>query len=176
MPQQPQMDNRPLKNTRRGPFYYFIRFIQHYFLVITILILILVAGGFYELGRYSIYSQYPQLSQQNQANAILTKVGALIQLPQNEVPSMATIVDAEAAKKGQPFLADAQNGDILIVYPNSFLAILYRPSTDKLIAVGPVNTTPTPQSTTAIPPASSTTSSSKTATKTNATTATSTAK
>ena len=53
---------------------------------------------------------------------------------------MATINDAASAKKAQPFLANAQNGDVLIAYPNAQTALLYRPSNNKLIAVGPVNT------------------------------------
>jgi hypothetical protein len=105
----------------------------------SLLIIILCAIGFYEYGRNSVYSEHPELSGQEQASTILKKVAALIQLPTDESPTMATINDAAAAKKVQPFLTNAENGDVLIVYPNAKTALLYRPSTNKLIAVGPVN-------------------------------------
>ena len=113
-------------------------FIRRYFIPIAILLLIIWTVGFFEAGRYAVYSAHPELSGQEQASAILQKVGALIQLPSGETPTMATINDAASAKKAQPFLANALNGDVLIVYPNAQTAILYRPSTNKLIAVGPV--------------------------------------
>jgi len=52
---------------------------------------------------------------------------------------MAIINDAASAKKEQPFLKNAANGDVLIVYPNAGEALMYRPSSNKLIAVGPVD-------------------------------------
>jgi hypothetical protein len=114
------------------------RFTRRYGLWLFLAVLVLCSAGSYELGRYTVYQAHPGLSGQDQANAILGKVGALIQLPQNETPTMATITDAAAVKSTQPFLANAENGDVLIVYPNAETALLYRPSTNKLIAVGPV--------------------------------------
>jgi hypothetical protein len=109
------------------------------------LALIILAGAF-ELGRYSVYAGHPELAQAEQANAIIARVGKLIQLPTGETPTMATISDAASAKAGQPFLANAANGDVLIVYQNAGVALLYRPSSDKLIAVGPIDTSPQTQS------------------------------
>ena len=86
-----------------------------------------------------MYQEHPELSAAQQTKAILADVGSLIQLPQNEDPSMASIKDAAAAKQGQPFLVNAENGDVLIVYQKAAEAILYRPSTKKLVNVGPVN-------------------------------------
>ena len=114
------------------------RFVRHFLLWFLLLALVLWSFGFYELGRSAVYRENPGLSGQQQAAVLLKKVGELIQLPANEVPTMATINDAASAKKAQPFLANAQNGDILIVYPNAQTALLYRPSENKLIAVGPV--------------------------------------
>jgi hypothetical protein len=115
-----------------------LRFISRF----SILLIIICSVGFYELGRSAVYREHPELSGQEQASAILQKVGALIQLPSGEAPTMATINDATSAKKAQAFLKSAENGDVLIVYPNAAEALLYRPSTDKLIAVGPVNSNP----------------------------------
>lgn len=95
-------------------------------------------------GRASMYRAYPELSGAGQGTAILAEVGKLIELPSNETPTIATIKDAASAKQGQPFLAPAENGDVLIVYPNAREAILYRPSSNKIIVVGPVHTTAPP--------------------------------
>jgi hypothetical protein len=107
------------------------------FIVIGALIAL---GGAYEYGRYTVYQAYPQLSEIERMQALLAKVGKLIQLPTGETPTMATIADAASAKETQPFLSAAENGDILIVYANAQQAFVYRPSTNKLVAVGPVNT------------------------------------
>jgi hypothetical protein len=115
------------------------RFIRSYFTLLLVLLLIVVLVGAFFGGRESVYRAHPELSAADQASAILEKVGTLILLPANEAPTMATINDAEVAKKAQPFLANVVNGDVLIIYAQAQMAIVYRPSTDKLIAVGPVD-------------------------------------
>jgi hypothetical protein len=131
------------------------KFIRRFPLWILILITLIVLALAFEAGRWSVYRAHPELGNTEQVTAILTKIGQLIQLP-NEQPTMVTINDAVSAKQQQPFLTNAENGDILIVYPNAAEALLYRPSTDKLIAVGPVNTgagdsTAAPQQVQALP-------------------------
>jgi cell division septation protein DedD len=150
------------------------RFIRRYFMWVLLLVIVGCSLGFYELGRNAVYSEHPELSGTEQATAILNKVSQLIQLPTGETPSMATINDAASAKKAQPFLASAQNGDVLIVFATAQTALLYRPSSNKLIAVGPVTSptsvpstaqTPIPQSPASVPPATSTSSKNATSTK-----------
>lgn len=113
-------------------------FIRRYFAPLVIVVAIVLLALVFEAGRWSVFQANPGLTQAEQATRILKNVGGLIQLP-NEVPTMATINDAASAKKGQPFLTNAANGDVLIVFSNAAEALLYRPSTNKLIAVGPVN-------------------------------------
>lgn len=113
-----------------------IRLLRRY--LFWIVIIALLATAFF-IGRASVYRAHPELAQSEQGNAILTEVGKLIELPTNEKPTIATVKDAVGARQGQPFLATALNGDVLIVYPNAQRAILYRPSTNMLIAVGPVS-------------------------------------
>ncbi|MHB8710494.1 MAG: hypothetical protein ACYC6X_03030 [Minisyncoccota bacterium] len=141
------------------------RFVRRFFLWFLIIVVALWSYGFYALGRSAVYMENPGLSGQQQATALLQKVGQLIQLPPNETPTMATINDAASAKKDQPFLANAENGDVLIVYQTAQIALLYRPSENKLIAVGPVTSAPTTgqgaQQSITVTPASATTTSSK---------------
>ena len=116
------------------------------------MVLVLLLAAAFEVGRYSVYRAHPELTSSEQAQALLSKVALLMQLPQGETPTMATIQDADRAKQGQPFLVNAQNGDVLIIYGSAAEAILYRPSTNKIINVGPVNTG-TPAKTSAVTPA-----------------------
>lgn len=116
------------------------RFIRRHFFWFAIVFFVAWTTAFFELGRYSVYRAYPALESQQQATEILHKVGRLIQLPPDETPTMATINNAVIAKQGQPFLDSAANGDVLIVYADAGEALLYRPSTDRLIAVGPIDT------------------------------------
>lgn len=101
--------------------------------IIAIPVLAFVAG------RENVYRAHPEFTAIEQGNAILAKVGALMQLPAGETPTIATVKDAATAKQGQPFLASAENDDVIIVYQNARQAILYRPSSNKIIAVGPVS-------------------------------------
>lgn len=117
----------------------FFEFLRSHVLIFSVVAALIWTAGFFELGRWSVYRAHPELSQQEQASAVLAEVSKLIQVP-NEQPTMARINDAASAKKAQPFLVSAENDDILIIFPNAAEAILYRPSTNKLIAVGPVNT------------------------------------
>jgi hypothetical protein len=101
----------------------------------TILILVSLI---FEAGRYSVYRAHPELSSTEAATAILHNIGKIMQLPSGTT-TMMTINDAASAKRAQPFLVNAQNGDVLIVYTDAAEALLYRPTTNKLIAVGPID-------------------------------------
>lgn len=69
---------------------------------------------------------------------LLDKVNKLAVLPQDETPSIATISD-KTQLPDQPFFNLAQNGDKLLVYANAKKALLYRPSENKIVEMGPIN-------------------------------------
>ncbi|MFC1649695.1 LytR C-terminal domain-containing protein [Patescibacteria group bacterium] len=73
-----------------------------------------------------------------EAVAIVEEVGKLIDLPEGEDPTIATVSDVDKVRS-QPFFTNAQNGDKVIIYPDSRKAILYRPSTGKIIEIGSIN-------------------------------------
>ena len=129
-----RLRRRPLRMLRRRGFHLFKK---RTFWGIGLLVVLLAIS--FELGRYSVSSAYQGFAGQSQASKTLAQVGKLIALPTGETPQMATITNAASAKQGQPFLRDAQDGDIIIVYQKAKEAILFRPSEDKLINVGPVN-------------------------------------
>lgn len=80
----------------------------------------------------------PQALVQKQSDDLVTKVGSLMKLPAGETPTVAAVSDAAAAKQQSPFFANAANGDKVLLYVKAGEAILYRPSTNKIILVAPL--------------------------------------
>jgi hypothetical protein len=66
-------------------------------------------------------------------------VSKLIMLPKGEEPVLATISDATALAKEQPFYAGSKNGDIVLVYQKALKAIIYSPDRNIIVNVGPVS-------------------------------------
>jgi hypothetical protein len=99
----------------------------------------------------------PQALVQKQSQAIIDKVGALMQLPTNETPTVAAVSDAAAARTQSNFFANAQNGDKVLMYVKAGQAILYRPSTNKVILVAPLTFSNQAATTTTTPATTKTT-------------------
>jgi hypothetical protein len=80
----------------------------------------------------------PQSVVQKQTQQLITRVGALMQLPTGETPTVAEVSDASQAKQQSSFFNKAQNGDRVLMYVKAGEAVLYRPSTNKIILVAPL--------------------------------------
>lgn len=80
----------------------------------------------------------PNMVAEEEVKKIIAKVGKLMILPSEETPTVATVNDKEKLKN-QPFFAQSENGDKVLIYTNAKKAVLYRPSIDKIIDVAPVN-------------------------------------
>lgn len=112
---------------------------EKFFLLLTFIAL---AGSSYYF--YTKYQKVQQLLQnpteaaKEETKFILKKVGKLMDLPSDEEPTIATIIDIEKLKD-QPFFAKAQNGDKVILYTNTRKAILFRPNENKILDVAPLN-------------------------------------
>lgn len=115
-------------------------------LIASLIILVVVVGGavyFYlRSTNSSLLGSSPQ-NTQAETKALVAKVGKIYELPTNEVPTIATVSDV-AKLSGQDFFKHAENGDKVLIYTQAKKAILYRPSTNKIVEVGPVNIQPTP--------------------------------
>jgi len=125
-------------------------------IVLLIVIVLLISGGFvYYNNQKKLQDTQETISlseqREKENSELIEKVGKLILLPTNEQPTIATITD-KSQLSTQPFFNNAVDGDKVLVYANAKKAILYRPSTDKIIEVAPVNITspsvsPTPTAT-----------------------------
>lgn len=116
--------------------------IEKYLPYAAALLLVLAASGtgaaYYYYSQYSSLKTDPQKVAQQEVQALLAKVGNLIVLPTDEQPTVATVADP-AKLKDQPFFARAQVGDKVLIYTNARKAILYNPTSDKIVEVAPLN-------------------------------------
>lgn len=133
----------PATKTRRG-----LPKNQHQLFIWLIVIILLIAAAgtaAYYINKYNESQKQveklasnPTLTAQQQQQDLINKVGKLTVLPKNETPTVATVTDITKLKD-QPFFANAQNGDKVLIYTQAKQAYLYRPSTNKLINIAPVN-------------------------------------
>lgn len=65
------------------------------------------------------------------------KVGKRIALPADETPVLATVTD-KTKLKDQPFFKDAENGDVILIFPQAKKAVVYREKTDFIVNSGPI--------------------------------------
>ena len=72
----------------------------------------------------------------NSVEYIKREVGRHILLPPNEQPVLATITDT--TKVSSPFLKRGSNGDKVLIFAQARRVILYRPSLDRIVDVGPI--------------------------------------
>ena len=69
---------------------------------------------------------------------IIDMVGKLLLLPEGEAPTIATVTDPAKLKSEQAFFAKAEDGDKVLIYTRALKAIMYRPSTNKIVEVAPL--------------------------------------
>jgi len=67
---------------------------------------------------------------------LVSEVSKLAVLPQDEKPTVTTVVDT--SKLNQSFLLNAKNGDKVLLYFQAGKAYVYRPSTKQIVNIGPL--------------------------------------
>jgi len=103
--------------------------------IVAVVILLGVAGYFAK--SYFDLRANPGQAAQEDTKRLTDQVGKLYALP-DEDPVVGKIQDREKLSD-QEFFKNAANGDDLLIYQESKLAIIYRASENKLINVGPVS-------------------------------------
>lgn len=83
----------------------------------------------------------PNLFAAEEVKRYVGEVGKLMMLPSGETPTLATVNDKDKLKS-QPFFANSENGDKVLIYSTAKKAILFRPSVNKIIDVAPINVSP----------------------------------
>lgn len=104
-------------------------------ILLTSLILLLI-----QLNAY----RTPAITAEEKIRKVIDEIGKTIILPQNEIPTVATVADPEKLRD-QPFFANAAVGDQVLIYTTSKKAVLYRPSVHKVVEVSSLNVTVPPR-------------------------------
>lgn len=105
----------------------------------TILFLaILVVGCISASGWWFNNQRTTKNEHKSELQVLIERLDEVVELPTDETPTLASVTQAEALRD-QSFFAKAENGDQVLVYLKSSRAVLYRPSTRKVIEVGPVH-------------------------------------
>jgi hypothetical protein len=105
---------------------------------ILIALVVVLAGTSVYFYKASKGGTQDKTASQAEAKALAAKVGKLIVLPSDEVPTIATVSDPEKLKD-QNFFADAKKGDKVLIYTNAKKAILYDPVANKVVTIAPIN-------------------------------------
>ena len=114
-------------------------FIKKVFGVVVFLAVVLsVSAAVYFYLEMNKLKENPQLLADREVSMLVSKIGRFMVLPTGEVPTVATVVDAEGLKKDQPFFNLAQVGDKVLIYQKAGKAILYSPTSKKILEVGPL--------------------------------------
>ncbi|MEI7632376.1 MAG: hypothetical protein WCJ60_03570 [bacterium] len=100
--------------------------------IILALVLIIIA-----LSMYLIFVNKNKKISTDTNLDIKSQISKHFVLPVDEEPAIATVTDKN--KISTPFFKQAENGDKIIIYQNAKRVILYRPSIDRIIDVGPVS-------------------------------------
>lgn len=117
-------------------------------LVLGVLLALSLAGNGFLLWQYTetqdelekanqtieLFKADPESAQQASVAEYVEQVARVYDLPEDETPSVATVRD-RTLLDDQPFFERAENGDVVLIYPEAELAILYRPSTGQLVNV-----------------------------------------
>lgn len=114
-------------------------------ILIIVLVLSLIGAG--AGGTYYYHNKYqevnlklsnPEKRAQEEVAKMVAEIGQIMELPMDEQPTVATVLDKDKLKD-QGFFAHAENGDKVVIYSKARKAILYRESTKKIIEVAPID-------------------------------------
>ncbi len=89
------------------------------------------------LGITSYFQNNASSETSEETAKLLTSVSALMLLPADEQPTIATVSNLESLRD-QPFFKNARIGDRVLMYPKNKKAILYSPSENRIIEVAPI--------------------------------------
>ena len=122
-------------------------------LTVLVLVVFAVVSGaavFFYLQNLQL-KKYTQVSPQTQVAEVVARVSKLILLPKGETPTLASVSDP-AALKNQPFFDKAKKDDQVLIYSTAKEAVLYRPSSNMIINVAPINIGATDTAASSTPP------------------------
>ncbi|MDQ3158964.1 MAG: hypothetical protein M3P98_02405 [bacterium] len=107
------------------------------FIAISILLLLALAGtAVYYYKELKAVREDPSSITKKENSRLVEKVSELYNLPDEE-PAVATVID-KTQLGDQPFFANAENDDKILIFTQAKLAVIYREKDNKIISVGPI--------------------------------------
>lgn len=109
-------------------------------ILIVILVIFLISAGaatYYFYNEYQKVKKNPDLISQEEIKSVTSAISKFMDLPTDEQPTIATVTDKEKLKE-QDFFKKSENGDKILIYTNTRKAILFRPSTGRIIEFAPL--------------------------------------
>ncbi len=106
------------------------------FALVLFLAVVSTVGWAITYSKYKVLKN-PEIATQEELKEIISRVERFMVLPKDETPTLATVSDPEKLRE-QPFFANAQMGDKVLIYSQSRKAILWRPSSGKIIELSSV--------------------------------------
>lgn len=107
-------------------------------LIGLLIAIILSLAGFalYTNAQYQALKKNPSVASEDTNKAILSRLGKIMKLPDDETPQIAAVSD-KSKLASDVFFKDADNGDYLIVYSKARRIIVFRDSKNQIINQGP---------------------------------------
>lgn len=105
---------------------------------LAIIVIALIFFVFVNKDNSVVINENQEQIDQEQIDKIIEKVSDHYLLPQGENPVIATVTDAAVLSTEQEFYKDVVNGDNIILFIESKRAIIYSPSRDIVVNVGPI--------------------------------------
>ncbi|MEK7646378.1 MAG: hypothetical protein AAB381_01650 [Patescibacteria group bacterium] len=105
--------------------------------VVPMLIFAIVVVSGISFYFYQRASRDPQTRVKQDASKLLAEIGAIVLLPTDEEPTIATITDPEKLKD-QVFFANAKPGYKVLIYAKARKVFLYDPVGKRLIDAAPL--------------------------------------
>lgn len=106
--------------------------------------LVLLMGAFSASGFFYFKYQEAVRGGSFSDEKLVSEVGKLMHLPQDETPTVATVTDVSKLSE-QEFFRNAKNGNKVLVYASAKKAILYDPKEKRIIDVSPINVNDSPK-------------------------------
>jgi len=105
------------------------------------LVTVLAVGLIVTIGYIAFGMQTPEQKAAKELAAATAAVGKLMILPDGDQPILATVTDAKTLIAQQAFFAGSINGDQLLLFPKSMKAVIWSPSRQLIVNVGPIQQT-----------------------------------
>jgi Flp pilus assembly protein CpaB len=111
------------------------------YLIAVILLIALGVGGYFGYKWWQTRQASPEVQAQQaeeEKAKVLASLSKLMVLPEGD-PVLFKVSNEDVMRSQQAFFKDTKNDDVLLVFQTSGKAIIYRPSSNMIVNVGPVN-------------------------------------